>query len=739
MSRTPLRLLVVLAALVALAGRARAAVNYGTMSMQLGQVDSSGTFTAMNATQQLEFFASASCLCDRPFTVQMTLVGAPAGDLGSQPVEIWVGSSCNDTSNLAQRNARCYKVDNRQIETFHNRLVNVTIDSARLMFPNSSCGAVTGTNTVWALVDQGADGTYDNVWQLAPAINYDTEPPPSPSGAKAVGIEDGVRVSWTAATSVSGVRGYQVLCASAMDGQPVFLDGKAPASAEYRRTSDIAGCVASAPAPDAGVAQPDGGVLGPPDAGLLPPVPADASVAPDASVAAAPTVYDDLDPRFICSGLVGPTSDGVSLDFSDTSRIRAGSLELGVVSKIVVIDLARNYNTADVGASGPPVPVRDAWEYYHDQGGSADGGYCFVATAAYGDYDHPYVKVLRRFRDETLAASAAGRGFIAWYYAHSRPWAAFLRAHPVARATAAALLFPVVGLAALWNALGPFGLVLLLGLVVLARRWRRRGRRLATAALVLGLVGAASGVARAQVWIDDEDNDANARRGPPISDWAADIRLGPYYPDVDGESGVTGKPFATLFGSGNALLAQVGVEHFFFHPGGELGLGVSAGYLSMTAKSFIEDPVTHHAKCTDNTSACRSADDTQLRVFPLALVAVYRLTALADRTYVPLVPYVKAGLAYDIWRITKGNGDLAHVTGADDAAGGTLGVVATAGLAFRIDRLDADAARAMESELGIEHMTVFGELTYADVSGLGMANRLHLGDLTWSAGLGFEF
>ena len=45
-----------------------------------------------------------------------------------------------------------------------------------------------------------------------------------------------------------------------------------------------------------------------------------------------------------------------------------------------------------------------------------EAGACFIATAVYGDYDHPQVRVLRRFRDEVLLKSAAGRRFVRWYY-----------------------------------------------------------------------------------------------------------------------------------------------------------------------------------------------------------------------------------------------------------------------------------------------------------------------------------
>lgn len=46
-------------------------------------------------------------------------------------------------------------------------------------------------------------------------------------------------------------------------------------------------------------------------------------------------------------------------------------------------------------------------------------GYCYVATAVYGSYDCPQVWTLRRFRDNTLAATWYGRTFIHVYYAIS--------------------------------------------------------------------------------------------------------------------------------------------------------------------------------------------------------------------------------------------------------------------------------------------------------------------------------
>lgn len=44
---------------------------------------------------------------------------------------------------------------------------------------------------------------------------------------------------------------------------------------------------------------------------------------------------------------------------------------------------------------------------------------CYIATMAYGDYDHPQVMVLRKFRDDKLSQSAFGRWFIKTYYHYS--------------------------------------------------------------------------------------------------------------------------------------------------------------------------------------------------------------------------------------------------------------------------------------------------------------------------------
>lgn len=54
---------------------------------------------------------------------------------------------------------------------------------------------------------------------------------------------------------------------------------------------------------------------------------------------------------------------------------------------------------------------------------------CYIATMAYGDYNHPQVKILRKYRDEILMQSQLGRLFIKVYYFTSPKLVSLLRRH----------------------------------------------------------------------------------------------------------------------------------------------------------------------------------------------------------------------------------------------------------------------------------------------------------------------
>jgi hypothetical protein len=427
--------------------------------------------------------------------------------------------------------------------------------------------------------------------------------------------------------------------------------------------------------------------------------------------------------------------------------------------ELLVIDRSRNPTASAVVESNIQF-VHDFWEVYEDQGGTAEGGFCFVATAAYGDYDHPFVLVLRDFRDHTLAHYAAGRAFIAWYYRHSPPLADFIREHAAARLAARVLLWPVVILAGTWEyttVLDKLALFAVFAFLVAWRRKRKTAKRAAAAADVpkaprerrrLGALAAGAvtllvllctaHVASAQSRWDDEELDLSAEE-EPRSDWVFEIKFGPYTPNIDDGFADGEGPYELTYGdpgSGetDGLISQIELDRFFLFPGGQLGAFAGIGYFQKWAHAFQEDDAGNPLY-----DEPRSGDRTYFRLVPLYAGAVYRFTQLADQTVIPLVPYAKLGLAYDIWWTTKGNGDISKNSNGDSGKGGTLGWQGSLGLSIRADAIDPGAARNMQVEMGVEHVGFFGEVTYSDVSGLGMAHKLPVGDLTWSLGVNFEF
>jgi len=108
-------------------------------------------------------------------------------------------------------------------------------------------------------------------------------------------------------------------------------------------------------------------------------------------------------------------------------------------------------NSASVTAADPPFEVNGMTaseltidDVYQGALQAANDGNCFVATAAYGSYLDPEVRILREFRDRYLLGNAPGRAFVAWYYRNSPPLADAIRHNEAYRFATRAMLTPVV-------------------------------------------------------------------------------------------------------------------------------------------------------------------------------------------------------------------------------------------------------------------------------------------------------
>ena len=93
---------------------------------------------------------------------------------------------------------------------------------------------------------------------------------------------------------------------------------------------------------------------------------------------------------------------------------------------------------------------------------------CFIATAAYGSYQAPYVTLLREFRDDYLLPHAFGNALVNFYYAVSPPTAQFIAQHESIKAVVRVLLLPCIALAYFFVKLGAGGklLVVIIGMMM---------------------------------------------------------------------------------------------------------------------------------------------------------------------------------------------------------------------------------------------------------------------------------
>lgn len=368
-----------------------------------------------------------------------------------------------------------------------------------------------------------------------------------------------------------------------------------------------------------------------------------------------------------------------------------------------------------------PKDVTDFYELYRQQGGLEDGGFCFVATAAYGSYAHPVVQALRAFRDAVLDETPFGRAFVWAYYEAAPPAARALAGRPGLAALARVLLILVT--AAVFLAC----LVPLFVFGIFALRWLRPGKKTAAAGLVavLGVLGAA-GEARAE------------RPRSSLGDLglAFEFKGGPFLP-AEGNADADNQAFGRVFGTNPGAMFKFGAELQVWKGFGTVSVGGSIGYQRFSGFGRFND---------DQGAATEilSEDATRLFLLPTSLVGIYRFDYLAEKTWLPLVPYVKGGLAYTFWWSTNGRGNISRVEGAADdggdlvARGGKLGLTGAVGMSFLMNALEPRAAASLFNSTNIRGTYLFAELEATKADGFS-SEGFDLSDLSWNLGLMLEF
>lgn len=114
------------------------------------------------------------------------------------------------------------------------------------------------------------------------------------------------------------------------------------------------------------------------------------------------------------------------LEYNTVKLIRLPDIVSEAVSAISAMDSLdmdrqtwHRYSENKSTISGIHDQLKNVRRQTRPSSSSSSSGGCYIATMAYGDYDHPQVLVLRRFRDDFLSKTVIGRSFIKFYYRYS--------------------------------------------------------------------------------------------------------------------------------------------------------------------------------------------------------------------------------------------------------------------------------------------------------------------------------
>ena len=139
----------------------------------------------------------------------------------------------------------------------------------------------------------------------------------------------------------------------------------------------------------------------------------------------------------------------VAIDVGDVIQYTVWGLEpqTRYYLSLTAYDFSRNESdfswevSAITGDDPAPTPISDS---------GGDGG-CFIATAAYGSYLNPHVKILRHFRDEFLISNSLGRKFVHLYYQYGPRIAKHLEKYSFLQFLTRQALLPLIGMSSLFN------------------------------------------------------------------------------------------------------------------------------------------------------------------------------------------------------------------------------------------------------------------------------------------------
>jgi hypothetical protein len=210
-----------------------------------------------------------------------------------------------------------------------------------------------------------------------------------------------------------------------------------------------------------------------------------------------------------------------------------------------------------------------------------------------------------------------------------------------------------------------------------------------------------------------------------------ELRFAGYYPAIDDEEGLTGDPFAEMFGNKDRLMFELEVGYHIVDLYGQLGAYGRAGYTN-----FKGDALTPRAQEL-GIEADTSDLTTNFRVIPFRAGVYYRFDWLVREYNVPIALVGKAGLDLHWWASQNSNKNTSEFDG-EKARGVRPGWHAGAALHLWLDWIDEESAASFDLNWGINSTYLFAEYMITRANGFG-SQGFHLNDNQWVFGLAFEY
>ena len=186
--------------------------------------------------------------------------------------------------------------------------------------------------------------------------------------------------------------------------------------------------------------------------------------------------------------------------------------------------------------------------------------------------------------------------------------------------------------------------------------------------------------------------------------FAFELKVGPFRPD--------NRYLRRAFGSDRGWLLSTEIDVTAYHVPyvGQLNVGFGWGWANYDAKAKTVDGGT-------------SGETTSFTIYPMSLMAILRIDALARKTVVPLTFAGKLGYDFVRWKAKTGS--------STDDDGLNMGLRWGVQGAFELDILDRKSARRLDDDFEINHTFLLFEYFGSRTKGVG--------GQSFQFGLGMQF